>query len=98
MAAGETETTQEHFQDWLQLDKGVPRFQLLVFLYLFSSALPILLHFPFICFLSVFLFCLLGQSFALSGLSLDHDDPSPQLLRISEGLLQRGNISILLSV
>jgi hypothetical protein len=28
-AAGETETTQENIQDWLQLDGGDPGFQLL---------------------------------------------------------------------
>jgi hypothetical protein len=28
-AAGETETTRENIQDWLQLDEGVPGFQLL---------------------------------------------------------------------
>jgi hypothetical protein len=28
-AAGETETTQENIQDWLQLDEGGPGFQLL---------------------------------------------------------------------
>jgi hypothetical protein len=28
-AAGETETTQENIQDWLQLDEGNPGFQLL---------------------------------------------------------------------
>jgi hypothetical protein len=28
-AAGETETTQENIQDWLELDKGDPGFQLL---------------------------------------------------------------------
>jgi hypothetical protein len=65
-AAGETETTQESIQDWLQLDEGGPGFQLLteeeiaavIFSYSFSSApLPILLNFPFIC-------LLLGLSFA----------------------------------
>jgi hypothetical protein len=42
-AAGETETTQENIQDWLQLDEGDPGFQFLtgrnfcsdVFLYIF---------------------------------------------------------------
>jgi hypothetical protein len=29
-AAGETETTQENIQDWLELDEGDPGFQLLV--------------------------------------------------------------------
>jgi hypothetical protein len=28
-AAGETETTQENIQDWLELDEGDPEFQLL---------------------------------------------------------------------
>jgi hypothetical protein len=61
-AAGETETTQENIQDWLQLDKEDPGFQLLTeeeiaaVIFLISSALPLLLDFPFIC----FLFCLLG--------------------------------------
>jgi hypothetical protein len=60
-AAGETETAQENIQNWLQLDEGGPGFQLLteeetaaviyIFFYLFSSALPILLNFPFIWFL-----------------------------------------------
>jgi hypothetical protein len=31
-AAGETETTQENIQDWLQLDEGDPAFQFFVFL------------------------------------------------------------------
>jgi hypothetical protein len=59
-AAGETETTQENIQDWLEPDEGGPRFQLLrdkgtatvLFCYLFSSALSVLLKFLFICFLS----------------------------------------------
>jgi hypothetical protein len=59
-AAGETETTQENIQDWIQLDEGDPGFQLLtekeitavIAFYLFSSALHILLIFPFVCFLS----------------------------------------------
>jgi hypothetical protein len=62
-AAGETETTQENIQDWLQLDEGDPGFQLLTgrnccsdILYLFSSAPPILLNFPFICFVIFFFF------------------------------------------
>jgi hypothetical protein len=54
--AGETETTQENIQDRLELDGGDPGFQLLtegeiaavIYFYLFSSALSILLHFPFI--------------------------------------------------
>jgi hypothetical protein len=66
-AAGETETTQENIQDWLELDEEGPGFQLLTeeeiaaviytYLYLFSSALPILLNCSFICF--IILFCLL---------------------------------------
>jgi hypothetical protein len=31
-ASGENETTQENNQDWLELDKGDPGFQLLVFI------------------------------------------------------------------
>jgi hypothetical protein len=68
-AAGETETTQENIQDWLELDEEYPGFQLLTedetvavvfFLPIFSSALPMLLNFPFIC----FFFCLSVLSFA----------------------------------
>jgi hypothetical protein len=55
-AAGETETTQENIQPWLELDEGDPGFQLLteeeiaavIFFYLFPSALRSLLKFPFI--------------------------------------------------
>jgi hypothetical protein len=55
-AAGKTETTQENIEDWLELDEGDPGFQLLteeeiaavIFLYIFSSALPVLLHFLFV--------------------------------------------------
>jgi hypothetical protein len=44
-AAGETETTQENIQDWLELDEGDPKFQLLtvekiaalIYFYLLSS-------------------------------------------------------------
>jgi hypothetical protein len=71
-AAGETETT----QDWLQLDDGDPGFQrltgeeiaALIFLYLFSSVLPILLNFPFICFCVFVLegyLCFINQNYRL---------------------------------
>jgi hypothetical protein len=68
-AAGETETTQQNIQDWLQLDEGDPGFQLLteeeiatgVFFCLLPSAILILFNFPFICFIT---FCLYGLSFA----------------------------------
>jgi hypothetical protein len=61
-AAGETETTQENIEDWLELDEGDPGFQFLteeetaavIFFHLLSSALPILLNFPFIYFLRFF--------------------------------------------
>jgi hypothetical protein len=64
--AGETETMQENIQDWLELDEGDPGFQLLtkeeiaavIFYFLFSSELPILLIIKFIS-LQVS-FCLLG--------------------------------------
>jgi hypothetical protein len=36
-AVGETETTQENIQDWLELDEGDSGFQLLVFLYLLNK-------------------------------------------------------------
>jgi hypothetical protein len=53
------------------MDEGDPGIQHLteeeiaaeIFFYLFSSALPISLNFPFICFLRFI--CLLGLSFAL---------------------------------
>jgi hypothetical protein len=56
-AAGETETTQENIQDWLQLAEEYPGFQLLakeeiaavIYFYLFSSVRPILLNFQCIC-------------------------------------------------
>jgi hypothetical protein len=63
-AAEETETTQENIQDWLELDEVDPRFQLLTeeeitagifFFSLFRSSLPVLLNFPFICFLSFYI-------------------------------------------
>jgi hypothetical protein len=70
-AAGEIEITQENIQEWVELDVGDPGFQLVtgeviaavIFLYLFSSPLTILLIFSIFCFLSFFC-CLLGLSFA----------------------------------
>jgi hypothetical protein len=59
-AAGETEITQENIQDRLELGEGGPGFQLLAeeeiaaviyFFIVFSSAPPILLNCPYICFL-----------------------------------------------
>jgi hypothetical protein len=63
-AAGDTETTQENIQDWLELDEGDLGFQPLteeeiaavMFLLFISSALPLLLTFPFIYFLSFLFF------------------------------------------
>jgi hypothetical protein len=57
-AAGETKTTQENIQDWLQLEEGASDRRRnccsdICFIY-FSSALPISLNCPFICFLSFF--------------------------------------------
>jgi hypothetical protein len=62
-AAGETETTQENIQDWLQLDEVDPGFQFLIeeetaaviFFYLFSSPISILSNFPLICYVRFFL-------------------------------------------
>jgi hypothetical protein len=64
-AAGETETTQENIQDWLQLDEGDPGLQLLteeeiaavIFFYL-----SILISIAYIIKIPIF-FCLLGLSF-----------------------------------
>jgi hypothetical protein len=59
-AAGETETTQENIQDWLELDEGDPGFQLLAGrnycndVFLFSSTLLILFNVPLTCFLNFF--------------------------------------------
>jgi hypothetical protein len=83
-AAGETETTQENMQDWVEPD-GQPGFRLLIeeeiavviLFYLFSSALPILLNFRCICFVSFL---------AISFVSLIRMT-SPQLMRIIEGLM-----------
>jgi hypothetical protein len=62
-AVGETESTQEIIQDWLQLGEADRGFQLLTeedigaviffYIYLFS-VLPMLLNIPFICFLKCF--------------------------------------------
>jgi hypothetical protein len=58
--------TQENIEDWLELDEEDTGFWLVTeeevgaviyFFYLFSSALPILLNFLFICFLIFFLSC-----------------------------------------
>jgi hypothetical protein len=88
-AAEETETTQEHIQDWLELDEGDTGFQLLteeemaamISFYLFSSALPISLQFSSICFLSLFL------PFRAIFASLIRMTSPSQSTRISEGLL-----------
>jgi hypothetical protein len=56
--AGETETTQENIQDWLELDEGVPGFRLLteeetaavIFLFIFIST-------TYIIKFSIYLFC-----------------------------------------
>jgi hypothetical protein len=63
-AAGDTETTQENIQSWLEMDEGDPGFQFLteeeiaavIFFYLFLAALSILLNFPFICVLTFLYF------------------------------------------
>jgi hypothetical protein len=72
-AAGETETTQENNQDWLQLDKGDPGFQFLTeeetaavififYLFIFISITYIIKF--YIYFFSVFFFCILGSPFS----------------------------------
>jgi hypothetical protein len=69
---GETETTQENIQDWLQLDEGDPGFQLLTeeeiaavifFLFIFISNTYIT-KFSICLFSKCFFFCLLGLSLA----------------------------------
>jgi hypothetical protein len=47
-AAGETETTQENIQHWLELDEGDPGFQLLVFLWFFNKGSTEMFLFIFI--------------------------------------------------
>jgi hypothetical protein len=56
-AAGETETTQENIQDWLELDEGDPGFQLLTeegivavifFLFIFISTTYIIKFFVYL--------------------------------------------------
>jgi hypothetical protein len=84
-AAGQTETTQENIQDWLEPDKGDPGFQLLTeeeiaavifFLFIFIST-------TYIIKFSIYLFSIfvLGLYFA----SLIRMTSS-KLIRISEGL------------
>jgi hypothetical protein len=67
-AAGQTETTRENIQGWLQLDGRGPGFELLteeeitavISFYLFSSAISIILNFPFLYYV---VHCLLGLLF-----------------------------------
>jgi hypothetical protein len=58
-AAGETETTQESIEDWLQLDEGDPGFQLLteeeVAAVIFF--IIILISITYIIKISIYLFC-----------------------------------------
>jgi hypothetical protein len=70
-SAGETETTQENIQDWLELDEGDPGFQVLreeeiaavIFsLFIFISTTYIIKFSIYLC--SKFFFCLLGLYFA----------------------------------
>jgi hypothetical protein len=69
-ATEDTETMQENIQDWIELDEGDHGFQLLkeeeitamIFFYLFSSEMPMLLNCLFIYFISFFR--VLGLSFA----------------------------------
>jgi hypothetical protein len=80
-AAGETETTQENIQDWLELDEGDPGFQLLTeeeitaviyFLFIFVSTTNII-QFSIYLF-SKFFFLLLEPSLVhSSGLSFNPD-------------------------
>jgi hypothetical protein len=80
-AARQTDTTQENTKDWLELDEDDPGFQFVteeeisavIIFYLFSSALPILLNFPFI--FSKLYFVFLRLYFALLiGVLVNQDD------------------------
>jgi hypothetical protein len=88
-AAEDTETTQENIQDWLELDEGDREFQLLTeeeitavifFFHLFSSALPILLIYPFICYLSFLsfsaIFCFINPDYWLIRLTSPPINPN----------------------
>jgi hypothetical protein len=74
--AGKPEIMQENIQDRLEFDEGDPGFQLLteeeidsvIFFYLFSSALPIILNFPFIfskCLSFGDIFCFINPDYQL---------------------------------
>jgi hypothetical protein len=70
-AAGETETTQENIQDWLELPERGPRFGLLVMLWILNkgSTVICLIFFTSITYINKFsiylfsTFCLLGLFF-----------------------------------
>jgi hypothetical protein len=47
-AAGETETTEENIQDWLELDEGDPGLQFLVFLYFFNKGSTVIINYLFL--------------------------------------------------
>jgi hypothetical protein len=91
-AAGETETTQENIQDWLQLYEGDPGFQLLteskiavvIFFFIFFINTTYIIKFAFIfflCFLSSrAIFCFINPDYRIIRAT------SPQLIQISEGL------------
>jgi hypothetical protein len=56
-AGGETETTQENIQDWLELDEGDPGFQLLTGInYCSDIYLSIFISTTYIIKLSIYLF------------------------------------------
>jgi hypothetical protein len=89
-AAGETETTQENIQNWLELDERDPGFQFsnrgrncyIDIFYLFSSALPMFLIFHLFLSLSIFFLyfrsdiCFINPYYCLIRMS------SPQLIRL----------------
>jgi hypothetical protein len=95
-ATGETETTQENILDWLQLDEGDSGLQFLIeeeisaviyiFFNSFSSALNILLNYPFFCFLRFLSFRVIF-SFINPAYRLIRMTCPLKLIRISEGLL-----------
>jgi hypothetical protein len=70
-AAGETETTQESIEDWLQLDEGDPGFQLLtdeetaavIFLFIFISTAYVIKFSIYLSFRAIF--CAINPGYRL---------------------------------
>jgi hypothetical protein len=82
-AAGETETTRDNIQDWLELDEGDPGYQLLT-----EEEIAVVILFIFIsCFISFFFVSCGYILLHYSGLSVNPDDLHFKLIWISQSLL-----------